>query len=717
MEFVTHRREDGSFQPLREHMENVARLAAEYGAAFGAEEQAGRAGLLHDIGKYSPRGQARQRDPEHTPKTDHATAGAQEAYLKLRDLPAGLAVAGHHGGLPDLGQRGDRENGTFMARMRKELTGENDPSAWRGEIALPQRVKGPAWFGAVREPRIWAMYTRMLFSCLVDADFIDTETAMQGAQPRGGYESIETLLEKLRAQVAPWLEKPKNALCARRSEILAHCLQGGEAERGLYTLTVPTGGGKTVSSLAFALTHAAAHNMRRVIYVIPYTSIIEQNAKVFEKILGAENVLQHHSQADFSDDAQGAEEPAALRKRLACENWDAPVIVTTAVQFFESLYAAKTSRCRKLHNIANSVIIFDEAQTMPLPYLKPCVFAIAELVRHYGATAVLCTATQPALSRFFSRTAPEPAIREIAPDPDGLFDFFRRVTLRQEGEKTAAALAEQIAGQKAALCVVGTRRRARELYELLPEEGRYHLSTLMTPRDRERTLDEIRARLRAGETCRVVSTSLIEAGVDVDFPTVWREIAGLDSILQAAGRCNREGKRSADESVVHIYTPDGSIPKAFQQQVEAAQGVLAKYEDPNTRAAIAAYFKALFWMRGDDALDSKNVLQYEDSLAFRKTEEAFEIILKETMTVYIPTNENANDLRLLRQGLFSRALMRRLGRDAVNLYRYEYDALASAGVLEDYRSDGFAILLDSQQYLPDVGLNVKEPESGAGIFI
>ena len=215
----------------------------------------------------------------------------------------------------------------------------------------------------------------------------------------------------------------------------------------------------------------------------------------------------------------------------------------------------------------------------------------------------------------------------------------------------------------------------------------------------------------------MVSTSLIEAGVDVDFPTVWREIAGLDSILQAAGRCNREGKRSADESVVHIYTPDGSIPKAFQQQVEAAQDVLAKYEDPNTRAAIAAYFKKLFWMRGDDALDSKNVRQHEDSFEFRQTANVFEIIPKETMTVYIPTSGNANDLRLLRQGMFSRALMRRLGRDAVNLYRYEYDALASAGVLEDYRSDGFAILLDSQQYLPDVGLNVKEPESGAGIFI
>ena len=239
----------------------------------------------------------------------------------------------------------------------------------------------------------------------------------------------------------------------------------------------------------------------------------------------------------------------------------------------------------------------------------------------------------------------------------------------------------------------------------------------MTPRDRERTLDEIRARLRAGETCRVVSTSLIEAGVDVDFPAVWREIAGLDSILQAAGRCNREGKRGADESVVHIYTPDGNIPKAFRQQVEAAQSILAQYDDSNTREAITAYFKKLFWMRGDDALDSKNVLQHEDAFEFRQTADAFELIPKETMTVYIPTDVNADDLRLLRQGMFSRTLMRRLGRDAVNLYPYEYDALVSAGVLEDYRDDGFAILLDPQQYLPDVGLNVKEPESGAGIFI
>ena len=717
MEFVTHRRDDGSFQPLREHMENVARLAAEYGAAFDAGEPAERAGLLHDIGKYSPRAQARQRDPEHKPKADHATAGAKEAYLRLRDLPAGMAIAGHHGGLPDLGAQGDWENGTFIARIKKELTGENDPSAWRSEIAPPQSARMPAWISGIREGRYVAMYIRMLFSCLVDADFIDTETAMQGAQPRGGYESIDALTEKLRAYVSPWLERPKNALCARRSEILAHCLRGGERERGLYTLTVPTGGGKTVSSLAFAMTHAAAQKMRRVIYVIPYTSIIEQNAKTFEKILGAENVLQHHSQAVFSDDAQGAEDHAALRKRLACENWDAPVVVTTAVQFFESLFAAKTSRCRKLHNIANSVIIFDEAQTMPLPYLKPCVFAIAELVRHYGATAVLCTATQPSLTKLFNQAAPELAMREIAPDPDGLFEFFRRVTFRQEGRMTADALAERLAGEKQALCIVGTRRSARELFELLTEEGRYHLSTLMTPRDRERTLDEIRARLRAGETCRVACTSLIEAGVDVDFPTVWREIAGLDSILQAAGRCNREGMRKASESVVHIFIPDGKIPKAFQQQVEVAQRVLAEYDDPNTREAIAAYFKGLLWARGEDALDRKNVLKNEDSFAFRKTEDAFEMIPKDTITIYIPTNENENDLRLLRAGSLNRALMRRLGRDAVNVYRYEYDALAKASVLEVYRSDGFAILIDAKLYAPNLGLNTQEPEGGEGIFI
>lgn len=339
MEYVTHLREDGSYQPLKEHLEGTATRSAKFAASFGASSHAERTALLHDIGKYSPNGQRRQRDPEHTAKVDHSTAGAKAA-ADLGDMPAAFAIAGHHGGLPDLGTRLSLDDGTLCARLNKKLTGGDDPSAWRSEISLPTGVQlTPSWLPR-NDVRLTAMYIRMLFSCLVDADFLDTERALSKEEkPRGIGDSMPALLEKLQAHVAKWLEEPKSDLCALRNEVLRRCLRGSEDPQGLYSLTVPTGGGKTVSSLAFALSHAVKHGMKRIIYVIPYTSIIDQNAKVFRDILGDENVVEHHSQADLPD--TDAETPDALRKRLACENWDAPVIVTTAVQFFESFYAAK----------------------------------------------------------------------------------------------------------------------------------------------------------------------------------------------------------------------------------------------------------------------------------------------------------------------------------------------------------------------------------------
>ena len=710
MDYVTHLKPDGTYQPLREHEENVAALAGEFAAAFGAQEHGHRTGLLHDIGKYSANGQKRQRDPAHTAKVDHASAGAQLA-ARLGDYYAACAVAGHHSGLPDWGDDSNDGGGTLCARLNKCLTGGNDPSAWKTEIEIPTKVQYPSWLETERDARRLAMYTRMLFSCLVDADYLDTETAIQGGQPRGEGETPERLLEKLNAHVAPWLEAPANDLCAKRSEILARCLRGGEDERGLYTLTVPTGGGKTLSSLAFALSHAAKHGMKRVIYVIPYTSIIEQNADVFAKVLGEENVLEHHSQVEFADD--GEETPEAYRKRLACENWDAPVVVTTAVQFFESLYAAKTSKCRKLHHIANSVVIFDEAQTIPVPFLMPCVSAIGELVQHCGVTAVLCTATQPALGRLFKQLAPTLVQREIAPDPDGLFDDFRRVSFRREGVFTSEELAGRLAETEQVLCIVNTRKRARQVYESLPEEGRFHLSTLMIPTDREETLNVIRARLRNGQVCRVVSTSLVEAGVDVDFPSVWRELAGLDSILQAAGRCNREGKRSAAESVVHVFEAEGTPPHAMIQQREATTKVMGEFEEINTRPAIRAYFDRLLWVKGDDALDEKQILNGERACTFRKTAEAFRLIDADTCTVYVPNEGNTEDIAQLRAGLYSRALIRRLGRSSVNVYQNEYKNLVFAGIVEDHQEDGFGILIQPDAYKPKCGLST---EAGDGFL-
>ena len=463
------------------------------------------------------------------------------------------------------------------------------------------------------------------------------------------------------------------------------------------------------------MTHAVRHGMKRVVYVIPYTSIIEQNAKVFAEILGPENVLEHHSQTELADEKGDSETPDARRRRLACENWDAPVIVTTAVQFFESLYAAKTSRCRKLHNLAGSVVIFDEAQTLPVPFLKPCVSAIGELVRHYGVTAVLCTATQPELGRLFNELAPELSIREIAPEPDELFEFFRRVSFQQEGELTNEELAARLTETEQALCIVNTRKRAREIFQLLPEEGRFHLSTLMTPQDRKRVLDAVRERLKERKPCRVVSTSLVEAGVDVDFPAVWREVAGLDSILQAAGRCNREGKRPAAESIVHIFHADGRIPRMLKLNVAAAESVLADYEDVNTRPAIHAYFQTLLWAKGDAALDEKNILQSESSFTFRETAERFHLIDANTVTIYIPAKADAADIQALRDGQFGKALLRRLSRGAVNLYAQECSKLAEGGVVELHADDGYAILLNEKLYSDECGLEISS-EGGEGFF-
>lgn len=708
MAYVTHLKPDGTYQPLKAHEENVAALAGKFAEAFDAKAHGERTGLLHDIGKYSDNGQKRQRDPEHTAKVDHATAGAQLAW-KLKDCVAAFAVAGHHGGLPDMGSGSDDGGGTLWARLNKPLTGGNDPSAWKNEIEIPEKICYPAWLETEKDARRLAMYTRMLFSCLVDADYLDTETAIQGGQPRGKGETLERLLEKLNAHVAPWLETPANDLCAKRSAILARCLHGGEDERGLYTLTVPTGGGKTISSLAFALSHAVKHDLQRVIYVIPYTSIIEQNADVFAKVLGEENVLEHHSQVEFADD--GEETPEAYKKRLACENWDAPVVVTTAVQFFESLYAAKTSKCRKLHNIANSVVIFDEAQTLPLPFLIPCVSVIGELVQHYGVTAVLCTATQPALGRLFKQLAPTLVQHEIAPDPDELFDCFRRVSFCREGVFTPEKLAERLTETAQVLCIVNTRKRARQVYESLPEEGRFHLSTLMIPTDREKTLNAIRTRLQNGKTCRVVSTSLVEAGVDVDFPSVWRELAGLDSILQAAGRCNREGRRSAAESVVHVFEAEGKFPASMTQQREAATKVMEEFEEINTRPAIRAYFKRLLWVKGDEALDAKQILSSERASTFQSTAKVFRLIDADTCTVYVPNADNAEDIARLRAGMYSKALIRRLGRSGVNVYRHEYEKLVSAAVVEDYGQDGFGILIQPDTYDPKCGLSTEAEDA------
>ena len=703
-QYLAHIADDGRVQTVTEHLEGTAALCAAFAERFGAQEQGRLLGLSHDVGKCSEEFQARLRGGKIV---DHATAGAFEcAKLDLNAWWAACCVSGHHGGLPDVGNPSTDQSGdaTLFGRLKKAHAGEIP--AYEIPIMLPSQSVWKDWG---KDALTDSFFTRMLYSCLVDADYLDTEQFMHGGttRPKHG-DSLPVLLEKLETYISPWWDA-KTDLNRERCDILRSCMEAGDRKPGLYTLTVPTGGGKTIASMAFALRHAIRNGMDRIIYVIPYTSIIEQNAKVFRDIFGDENVIEHHTNANY--EIADRDNAAQYRKLQATENWDAPIIVTTAVQFFESLYANRSSKCRKLHNIANSVLIFDEAQMLPVPCLRPCTAAIAQLVAHFGATAVLCTATQPVLNDLFAQYAPGFSAEELCSDAAKRFPRLRRVTFRNVGSITADKLCAQLSQQDQVLCIVNSRASAREVYRSLPEEGRYHLSTLMVPKHRRVVLDEIRARLRSGQVCRVVSTSLIEAGVDVDFPAVWRELAGLDSILQAAGRCNREAKRAPEDSVVTVFSGVSRPPLLLQVNIDAAKEVLrtcTQWDDP---ASVKQYFSVYRKLAGDHLDQSDTIKHMQEGIAgnmfpFRTVAQEFHLIDSNTKTIYIPLGDGAALLSELQAGNYSRSLYRALGQYAVSVYEQRYHALLDAGIIRPLDDDS-AVLCDLKQYDPETGLRLE----------
>ena len=705
--FLAHIAADGREQPLHTHLQDTAKLCAAFAAPFGGEQQGLLAGLAHDIGKYSTAFQHRLHGGA---KVDHSTAGALLCHERQQPLAA-FAVMGHHSGLPDGGSQGIVDGSTFLARMERAARGEiPNFSAWEQEISLPLLPPSQS-----SEPFDMMFFTRMLYSCLVDADYLDTEAFMLDTEREHAADSMKTLWDKLQPHIAGWFP-PQNPLNESRCTILNRCIEQGEAQApGLFTLTVPTGGGKTVASLAFALAHAKAHGLRRVVYVVPYTSIIEQTAAVFRDMLGAENVLEHHANVLY--DSHDETDKDNIRMAQATENWDMPVIVTTAVQFFESLYANRSSKCRKLHNLARSVIVFDEAQMLPLPYLRPCVAAIAQLVGKYGVSAVLCTATQPALAPIFREFLPQTAPAELCPPDLYPAEVFRRVTIRQIGKLSWRELSEQLSRCEQVLCIVNSRKAAQAVFSHLPRDGAFHLSTLMYPAHRRAVLQEIRTRLAAGLPCRVVSTSLIEAGVDVDLPAVWRETAGLDSILQAAGRCNREGKRPAAESIVTVFRSEDAPPALFQTAIESAHAVLQSHPDPAAPEAVEAYFTELFDLKGRAAQDKCTILPLiqKELLPFRTVAERFHLIDSPTRTVYIPRGDGAALVERLQAGEHSRSLFRALGQYSVNIYDAHFAALDRAGDLE-LLEDGAAVLRNLALYDDATGLSL-EADCGKAEFI
>ena len=745
MEYLAHRdAENGREQLLIEHLHGVSDKAGAFAAEFGEEASGRMVGLYHDIGKYSQEFQAYLRQGGGR-KFDHSTAGALELMKKKSPLsiPAAFCVAGHHSGLLNGGNKkmDTEESRSLYGRLKKQ-PGKDIPNyqAYQGEVSdVADNEKSQMLPMLGRDFFAGQFYTRMLFSCLVDADFLDTEEFMQsGERARGNFASIPELKERLDAYIAEKFldERGKRygePINQHRRKILHECIAAGEAAdddgSSLLSLTVPTGGGKTIASLAFALHYAVRTGKKRVIYVIPYTSIIEQNAKVFRDILGDENVIEHHCQVDYpqSADNDGAYDKQ-LKIQLASENWDAPLIVTTNVQFFESLFANRTSKCRKLHNIAASVIIFDEAQMLPLDYLRPCLAAIHELTRHYGATAVLCTATQPSLNKIFQKDYRR-EIKEICRNVTEEYKFFKRTKIELLPQKVALEeMADRLQEKEQVLCIVNTKKAARELFAALQgADGCFHLSTNLCPQHRKAILAQIRQALLDGKPCRVVSTSLIEAGVDVDFPCVYREMAGLDSIIQAAGRCNREGRREKEESIVYVFTWADKAMDNSQQSMKVCRGATeyvceSQADDLGSPVAIKAYFDFLHKLDGNE-LDSKKIMEMRGNefMPFEHVAKEFVLIETPTRPIFIPYDETGQKIeKQLRQGMRSRQLMREAGKYMVNVYCSDNNespfARLDAANKIDVLDDNVAILIDMGSYSSSLGLQLNI-EDGQGVFL
>ncbi len=702
MEYIAHLNEEHT-QTLKDHLCGTAELAGYFAGRFGKADWGYTCGMLHDIGKYSLAFQDKIKNNSNR-QVDHSTAGAKACFEKGGMYSfMSYCIAGHHSGLPDYGSSSDPGNApTLQGRKKKHI---EDCGAYKSEIHIPEIKTLP--FDPQNSPDpdfSLSVFIRMLYSCLVDADFLDTEYFMkEGQTQREAGEEPSVLLEKLKKHVAGWLlNEDTETVNGRRTEILRHCFECGHKERGIFQLTVPTGGGKTIASLAFALQHAVENQMDRVIYVIPYTSIIEQNAAVFREILGEQNVLENHYNVDY----ESTEELKPMQ--LASENWDKPVVVTTNVQFFESLFANKSSKCRKLHNIANSVIIFDEAQMLPTDYLKPCIAVMEELAANFGSSIVLCTATQPALSPFFQRKMP---VTELCPRVEEQFRFFERVTFQNVGTISEDELIEKLQKEEQALCIVNTKKRAQRLYQKMKGEGVFHLSTAMYPKHRRRVLDKIRQLVKDGKRCILISTSLVEAGVDLDFCTVYRQLAGVDSMIQAAGRCNREGKRAAQDSFAYLFQfEEKEYVPGQQLQIDVSKMLLSEGEDISSLHGIEKYFEALYHFRGD-SLDKKKIFEeFKDKrYNFAKAAKEFKLIEENTLTVFISREEEAEELlwQIKRQG-YTKSGMRKAGQYCVQLYENDIEKLRGAGMLRQVPGgiENFYELVDSGQYSEEMGLDL-----------
>lgn len=708
------------WQSLSDHSLRVAQIASQFSIAFNSQQAASLLGLVHDLGKSRSAFQGYLRrqngiDASDCDNGEHDHSGVGACWL-AKEVPGfgkllSYCVAGHHAGLPDwLG--GVNPNGALSLRLKaaEKTLDEADVSSWVRENAalwLGEKIAQP-WAGFVSKDA--SFWIRMLYSALVDADFLDTESFMDKRRHReraASYSSLMLLADvfftKLDAKQVAACPTPLNAL---RVKIRNACEESACEKPGLFSLTVPTGGGKTLSSAAFAFRHALMHGKQRIIYVIPYTSIIEQTASQFSSFLGKDSVLEHHANLDPEEET--------LHSRLASENWDAPLIVTTAVQFFESLYACKPSKCRKLHNIVDSVIVLDEIQLLPATLLLPITEALHQLTTHYGCTCLFSTATQPHLKEVSGKPTAlaGDAIREIIPQSMDLYHDLKRTQIvfpaLGSPRKSWDEISRELMQHFQVLCIVNTRRSARELYGYMPA-GTIHLSASMCGEHRSRIIAEIKRRLAKGECVRVISTQLIEAGVDVDFPFVYRAMCGLASVVQSAGRCNREGLMEGLGKVIVFNPPEVSPTgdllwgeEVLEEMLAANRGVL----NVDNAQVYPEYYRR-FFMRHHDygTVFGKLLDDPRDGLQFREAAEAFRMIdSRGSQVVVVRYGENEKWISALQNEGPMRDVFRHLQRYAVSIPKQTAERLLETGGLVEIH--GVLVQQAKSLYTDELGVDV-----------
>lgn len=726
MIYYAHTRKDGKRQTVKEHLEGVSKLAEGFSVDF-LKPLAKKASYDHDPGKCALKYQWRLDDDNI--KFSHAACGALE-YKKFADKNDCFAplmeycIAGHHTGLMDGGTDADNSDSPTLNGILKradEYTGDSDYSAYATEIefaTLTQEEITPPLneLLSTKDPteRIerYAFFAKYVFSCLTDADFLDTETFCDENIERGMSGDFEKALDKLNRELS---DMPSdNPLRQARSRIQQQAFDNSVNKSHISILDMPTGSGKTLCSLKLAL----ESGKKRIIYVIPYTSIIEQTANKFEEMFGdVLPVLQHHS--NYSYDGNTEEEKKTAEKlKKTCENWDAPLIITTSVQFFQSLYHYKGSALRKLHNLRDSVIVFDEIHLIPTNLLRPCLKAVGYITKYLNSEALFLSATMPDYSKLFDKFLPDVNYNKLVTDRTD-FKYFKKCEYEDKGKTTLETIAENASQCKNALIVVNTKKTAAELYKLVQGE-KYHLSANMTPAHRSRIIEAVRKKLEKGEHITVVSTSLVEAGVDLDFNTVFRQLSGLDSILQAGGRCNREGRD--DKGYVYVFDIDETYRKGsdLAMRINKTKGLLKKYSDITSYDCIKEYYDGIFdfnqsriaensiakYNEQSNSFDRQGVM-WPNSIPFRSYAMQFEYISADTISIVIddPNDQTCHELvETLRKGDMS--VRRALQKYSVSVYMNVFKDLYSQGVLNDHGT-GIFILENQSYYNNETGLNTQ----------